>query len=81
MPSNTPIQPLLVGDENRAVAINKALQTQGILVTPIRPPTVAKGTSRLRVTLSANHTKAQVTQLLEALSHCWEIGENLSCNR
>lgn len=80
MPSQTPIQPLLVGEEHRAITISEALQTQGILVTPIRPPTVAKGTSRLRVTLSASHTQAQVMQLLDALQQCWHVTENQPCN-
>ncbi|MEM1411021.1 MAG: 8-amino-7-oxononanoate synthase [Pseudomonadota bacterium] len=67
LPSATPIQPLLIGDERDALAVSAALETQGYLVTAIRPPTVPAGTSRLRMTLSAGHEPAQVHGLLEAL--------------
>jgi 8-amino-7-oxononanoate synthase len=67
MPSRTPIQPLLVGDENSAVAASDALFDQGFWVPAIRPPTVPAGTSRLRFTFSASHTDAHVDQLLDAL--------------
>lgn len=67
MESATPIQPVLVGDSARAVALSERLLEAGQLVPAIRPPTVPEGTARLRVTLSAVHTKAQVNRLLEAL--------------
>jgi 8-amino-7-oxononanoate synthase len=67
-PSETPIQPLVVGDNRRALAWSQALEAAGILVTAIRPPTVPQGSARLRVTLSAAHTEADVDTLLEALS-------------
>ncbi len=70
MPSSTAIQPILVGDAEHALAMSNALLAKNILVTAIRPPTVPKGTARLRVTLSAAHSIAQVDQLLEALSRC-----------
>lgn len=66
-PSDTPIQPLIVGDESRALALSAALQSRGILVSAIRPPTVPAGTSRLRITLSAAHSEQQVDTLLAAL--------------
>jgi 8-amino-7-oxononanoate synthase len=69
--SRTPIQPLIVGDETRALALSAALQAQGFLVSAIRPPTVPAGTSRLRITLSAAHSEAQVDALLEALASAW----------
>lgn len=69
--SNTPIQPLVVGDEARALALSAALRESGIWVTAIRPPTVPVGTCRLRITLSAAHSFADVDALLEALSHAW----------
>jgi 8-amino-7-oxononanoate synthase len=65
--SVTPIQPILVGDSAKAVELSERLLAQGILVPAIRPPTVPEGTARLRVTLSAAHTEAQVERLLEAL--------------
>jgi 8-amino-7-oxononanoate synthase len=67
MASNTPIQPLLAGDSQRALALSEALRARHIYVSAIRPPTVPKGTARLRVTLSAAHSEAQVDRLLAAL--------------
>jgi 8-amino-7-oxononanoate synthase len=67
LPSRTPIQPLLIGDEAAAVAASNALFELGFWVPAIRPPTVPVGTSRLRCTFSASHTAAQVEQLLAAL--------------
>ena len=65
--SPTPIQPLIVGRAGAALRLSDALREQGILITAIRPPTVAEGTARLRITFSAAHTEAQVDRLLEAL--------------
>lgn len=66
--SPTAIQPLIVGDEGRALALSAALQAQGFLIGAIRPPTVPVGTARLRITLSAAHTTDQLDALLEALA-------------
>ena len=74
MASDTPIQPLLVGDSGAALALSQALREQGILVTAIRPPTVPKGAARLRITFSARHTAEQVERLLEALAACMDGG-------
>jgi 8-amino-7-oxononanoate synthase len=65
--SNTPIQPLLLGSAARAVDAAAQLLESGFVVTAIRPPTVAEGSSRLRVTLSAAHTDEQLDSLLDAL--------------
>jgi len=65
--SGTPIQPILIGDPGRTVALSAALEERGLLVTAIRPPTVPVGTSRLRVTLTAAHETADVDRLLECL--------------
>ena len=65
--SQTPIQPVIVGDAGRAMALSEALLEQGFLVTAIRPPTVPTATSRLRITLSAAHREEDVDGLLEAL--------------
>lgn len=65
--SNTAIQPILVGEAEKALQISDALQQQGILVTAIRPPTVGEGSARLRVTFSASHEEKQVQQLLSEL--------------
>ncbi|MGJ8686068.1 MAG: 8-amino-7-oxononanoate synthase [Spongiibacteraceae bacterium] len=67
MASDTAIQPLLVGDEERAMQISAALEQAGFWVSAIRPPTVAVGSSRLRITLSAAHSQSDVEQLLAAL--------------
>ncbi len=68
MESVTPIQPLLIGDSEAAVALTDALMSRGWYVPAIRPPTVPAGSARLRVTLSAAHTAAQVDGLLGALN-------------
>ncbi|MDT8383548.1 MAG: 8-amino-7-oxononanoate synthase [Gammaproteobacteria bacterium] len=71
MASSTPIQPLLIGDSAQAVALSDALLEQHqIMVSAIRPPTVPDGSARLRITLCAGHTPAQIEQLLSALSAC-----------
>ncbi len=67
MDSQTPIQPILIGDVQQAIKIGKALEEKGILVGVIRPPTVPEGSARLRITLSANHSEQHITQLLDAL--------------
>lgn len=63
----TPIQPVLLGSSGSATAMADALREEGLLVPAIRPPTVPEGTARLRITLSAAHTEAQVDRLLDAL--------------
>jgi 8-amino-7-oxononanoate synthase len=71
MDSFTPIQPILIGDAGRALRLSQMLREKGLLVTAIRPPTVPAGGARLRVTLSAAHTEAQVQLLLNALAQCY----------
>jgi len=68
LPSTTPIQPIVIGSSQRALAMSEALWNRGLWVSAIRPPTVPEGTARLRVTLAANHTTAHVLQLIEALA-------------
>ncbi|NNG13615.1 MAG: 8-amino-7-oxononanoate synthase [Gammaproteobacteria bacterium] len=67
MPSATAIQPLVIGEASRAMAMSDSLLEKGILVSAIRPPTVAEGSSRLRITLSAAHSETEIDQLLSAL--------------
>ena len=67
LPSSTPIQPLLVGDTERALSLSAALRQRGIYISAIRPPTVPNGTARLRITLSAAHNDVHVDRLLTAL--------------
>jgi 8-amino-7-oxononanoate synthase len=64
----TPVLAVVLGDEATALAASAELLEQGLLVPAIRPPTVAPGTSRLRVALSAAHTDDQVEQLVAALA-------------
>jgi 8-amino-7-oxononanoate synthase len=66
--SETPIQPLVLGAEARALALSKYLYERGWWVAAIRPPTVPRGTARLRITLSATHTAAQIDGLLADLA-------------
>ena len=67
MPSSTPIQPLLLGDEDSVLTAHQLLQQRNILVGAIRPPTVPQGESRLRITLNSNHQAEHIDQLLAAL--------------
>jgi len=67
MASNSPIQPLLVGDNMAALRLADGLRKRGILIPAIRPPTVPRGEARLRISLSAAHTLEDVDALLAAL--------------
>lgn len=68
MDSQTAIQPLLIGDAQQSLTLCQKLKAKGIWVTAIRPPTVPQGSARLRVTICASHTKADITALLDALA-------------
>ncbi len=63
----TPIFPIIVGSPQAALVCSKSLLERGIFIQAIRPPTVPRGTSRLRVTLMATHTEQQINWLLEEL--------------
>jgi 8-amino-7-oxononanoate synthase len=67
LPSATPIQPLIIGENAEALRVSEALSERGLWVPAIRPPTVPRGSARLRITLSAAHTEADVDALLAAL--------------
>ncbi|HSH38580.1 MAG TPA: 8-amino-7-oxononanoate synthase, partial [Chthoniobacterales bacterium] len=67
LPNGSAIHLLHVGDEQAAVDLSRSLQAEGFLVPAIRYPTVAKGAARLRITVTAAHTEAQIRQLAEAL--------------
>jgi 8-amino-7-oxononanoate synthase len=68
MPSQTAIQPLVIGDNQKATALAESLFERGIHVTAIRPPTVPAGSARLRVTLSARHEPAHIDRLVDTLA-------------
>ncbi|GDX05822.1 8-amino-7-oxononanoate synthase [Buttiauxella sp. A111] len=67
MASQTAIQPVIVGENQAAVNLAATLRERGFWLTAIRPPTVPPGTARLRVTLTASHTREDIDLLLEAL--------------
>jgi 8-amino-7-oxononanoate synthase len=68
MNSDSPIQPLLLGSPERALAASRALEDLGLWVAAIRPPTVPKNSARLRITFSASHDSADIARLCEALA-------------
>jgi 8-amino-7-oxononanoate synthase len=72
--STTPIQPIVVGSAAAALAAQRSLETAGLWVAAIRPPTVPAGSARLRVTLSALHTDSQLDRLVEALARACARG-------
>jgi len=67
--SNSGIQPILIGDNKKVIDISETLFSKGFNVGAIRSPTVPKGTERLRITLSADHSQDQISSLLETLSN------------
>jgi 8-amino-7-oxononanoate synthase len=67
LPSDTAIQPVVVGENVKALALAARLSERGLLVPAIRPPTVPAGTARLRISLSATHTAAEVERLAQTL--------------
>jgi 8-amino-7-oxononanoate synthase len=72
--SQTPIQPLVVGGSAEAVALSERLADRGLLVPAIRPPTVPRGTARLRISLSADHRVEDVERLADALCSMGSMG-------
>lgn len=75
LPSETAVQPLIVGSNHQAVSLSEYLQNLGILVPAIRPPTVPVNTARLRISLSAAHTEQDVIKLAEALNIAEKVME------
>ncbi|ARU93443.1 8-amino-7-oxononanoate synthase [Tatumella citrea] len=67
LPSDSAIQPLIIGDNHAALQLSAALRQRGFWINAIRPPTVPAGSARLRITLSAAHQKEQIEQLAEQL--------------
>lgn len=72
--SETPIIPILIGDEAKAMQVAAALEEAGIMVPAIRYPTVAKGTARLRVALMADHTEEQLRGAARAIATAIKAG-------
>ncbi len=74
MPSETPIQPVVIGSSFKVMVLAEFLKERGVLVGAIRPPTVPDKTARLRITLSAAHTLAQIDRLIDTLSEALDKG-------
>jgi 8-amino-7-oxononanoate synthase len=68
LPSQTAIQPLVIGANDEAMTVSERLAGEGLLVPAIRQPTVPRGTARLRISLSAAHTLSEVERLAGALN-------------
>ncbi len=66
-PDDSPIIPIILGEAAKALAAAKSLEDEGLLVIAVRPPTVAHGSSRLRITLSCEHSDAEVSALIAAV--------------
>ncbi|HME63004.1 MAG TPA: aminotransferase class I/II-fold pyridoxal phosphate-dependent enzyme, partial [Candidatus Binatia bacterium] len=63
--SASPILPLIIGDAGKCMRFSEQLLSRGIFAQGIRPPTVPEGTSRLRITVMATHTRAHIDRALE----------------
>lgn len=70
LPGDSPIIPIVVGESFAALAAAEHLRGKGLLVPPVRPPTVPRGTSRLRVTLCSDHRDEEVAHLIDELRRC-----------
>jgi 8-amino-7-oxononanoate synthase len=67
--SDSQIIPIMVGSNEKTLSLAKHLKSEGFLATAIRPPTVAKGSARIRITLSSAHTDEQINKFLNALQN------------
>jgi 8-amino-7-oxononanoate synthase len=74
--SGSAIHPWMVGDEQEAIDLARSLQTEGFLVPAIRYPTVAKGSARLRITVTAAHAETQIRALTAALTRHLGVDSN-----
>lgn len=76
MPSNTAIQPVLIGLSDVAINVSQTLKEVGIWTTAIRPPTVPNNTARLRLTLTANHQKQDIDYLVKQIKQAIDANIN-----
>ena len=72
LPGDTSIIPVVIGDEAKTMAYAKACLEEGILLSAIRPPTVPQGTSRIRLTVTAAHTLAELDRAAEVMKKHWK---------
>ena len=72
LPGDTSIIPIVIGDEKKTMAYAKACQEEGILLSAIRPPTVPQGTSRIRLTVTAAHTREELDKAAEVMKKYWK---------
>lgn len=72
LPSQTQILPVLLGEPQRATHVAESLLTEGVFAPAIRPPAVPSGTSRLRVTVMATHTEAEIHHAIEAFENVYQ---------
>jgi len=79
-PSETPIQPILIGSPEGALRASRGLFEAGFWVAAIRPPTVPQGTARLRISFSAEHSDSQVDALAESLSRSLRGLDRSACD-
>ncbi|VAW63935.1 8-amino-7-oxononanoate synthase [hydrothermal vent metagenome] len=70
LPSSTAIQPVVIGETEKAVSISQQLFERGIHIAAIRPPTVAQNTARLRITLRADHSEQDIERLVSLIAEC-----------
>ncbi|RKU33687.1 8-amino-7-oxononanoate synthase [Candidatus Poribacteria bacterium] len=73
LPSETQILPVVFGSPQRATSVAEALLTEGVFAPAIRPPAVPAGTSRLRLTVMATHTDAEIRRAIEAFATCAKV--------
>ena len=73
MPSDSAIQPIIIGSSEEALVLSEKLLEEGILISAIRPPTVAENSARLRITFSAEHTEEHIGKLLSALTSLMNV--------
>ena len=71
LPGDTPILPIVIGDETKAVAFAAACRKEGLLLSAIRPPSVPEGTSRIRLTVTAAHTEGEIDRAASILISTW----------
>lgn len=75
LPGDTSIIPIVIGEEKKTLAYAKACQEEGILLSAIRPPTVPQGTSRIRLTVTAAHTRDELDRAAMVMKKHWKNNE------